>query len=270
MNSWRLVIEMFWVYKLFFNTELLLFNDPMIFYFMVSKSTSLLTFFYEADYSIRNQGLHKIALPIREAINKWGNEKQCYHSEIHFISRRAMAALCFVNMLCMLTTHVDTMENLPISCWSALEIPGIQTWWNPIPQVSSFNTRDVDEVMEYVRGMTEPVELSIVGRSTAPQMEITGSLQHRRLGYCVIPVQCYKVCRNGEESFYEHTLQRFKPIDIHLNLELRNSIRSEMLNRKSVFHFTTFSIISAFFSRLMGRCFPPIMISLPQWSWSFL
>jgi len=95
-----------------------------------------------------------------------------------------MGGTVLVNMLCMLTTHVDTMKPtyLPVDLlWKYREFKRDEI---PSPKVSSFNTRDVDEVMEYVRANgLEPVELSIVGKkSTAHRWKITGSLQQEDLG----------------------------------------------------------------------------------------
>jgi len=223
MNSGRLSYWKCLSLQTNFNTELLLFDDQMIFYFRVSKSISLLPFFYEVKiyYPKSRDYIRLLSRFGKQSISEV-KKNRTIHFRNPFYIKKSNDGTVLVNMLCMITTHMDTMKPtyLPVDLlWKYREFKRDEI---PSPKVSSFNTRDVDEVMEYIRANgLEPVELSIVGKKALLTDGNHRIVAARRLGYCVIPVNVTKYAGNGEESFYEHTLQRFKPIDIHLNLELR-------------------------------------------------
>ena len=75
------------------------------------------------------------------------------------------------------------------------------------------NMYGVDDVIEYVRlNGLEPLELSVIG-----EMALLTDGNHRiaaakHLGYHEIPVHVMVYFGEGTETFYRHTLERFKPV----------------------------------------------------------
>ena len=67
----------------------------------------------------------------------------------------------------------------------------------------------------------EPLEFSIVGKKALLTDGNHRIVAAKKLGLDKIPVHITWYEGTGEETFYEHTLVRFRKIDYHLELELR-------------------------------------------------
>lgn len=93
----------------------------------------------------------------------------------------------------------------------------------PAPKNSFVQTYSVDEVTNYVNGngKIEPVELSIIGNRALLTDGNHRIVAAQRLGFKMIPVQLVVYFGEGPHPFYNHTIDRFKPISPHLELWLR-------------------------------------------------
>lgn len=82
------------------------------------------------------------------------------------------------------------------------------------PKVPFMNMYDVDEVTEYVRSNgLEPLELSIIGEKALLTDGNHRIAAAKELGYHEVPVYVMVYFGEGSETFYDHTLERFKPVD---------------------------------------------------------
>jgi hypothetical protein len=93
----------------------------------------------------------------------------------------------------------------------------------PAPAIPVIETHTVDEITEYVEynGM-EPLELSIInGRAllTDGNHRIVAA---RRLGIQQVAVNVTVFFNNGTDTFYQHTLDRFKVISKDLEMSLKD------------------------------------------------
>lgn len=83
----------------------------------------------------------------------------------------------------------------------------------PAPKVPFMNMYDVDEVTEYVRfNGLEPLELSIVGERALLTDGNHRIAAAKHLGYHEVPVYVMVFFGDGNDIFYDHTLERFKPV----------------------------------------------------------
>lgn len=95
----------------------------------------------------------------------------------------------------------------------------------PAPRNSFVQTYSVDEVTNYVngKGKIEPVELSVIGNRALLTDGNHRIVAAKRLGFKMIPVQLVVFFGKESHPFYEHTLNRFKPISRHLELWLKRA-----------------------------------------------
>lgn len=90
------------------------------------------------------------------------------------------------------------------------------------PKVPFMNMYDVDEVTEYVRfNGLEPLELSIIGEKALLTDGNHRIAAAKQLGYEEVPVYVKVFFGEGRETFYDHTLERFKPVDKSLELFIK-------------------------------------------------
>jgi hypothetical protein len=98
----------------------------------------------------------------------------------------------------------------------------------PAPQVPFFVRYSVEEITEYVNvNGFEPVELSVIKNLALLTDGNHRIIAARRLGLNKILVKVTVFFGDGSETFYEHTLNRFKPIDTALELELKKLFLGE-------------------------------------------
>lgn len=98
----------------------------------------------------------------------------------------------------------------------------------PAPCLPFVNNYTADEITEYVgvHGI-EPVELSIVKDRALLTDGNHRIIAARRLGETLIPVKVTVFFGDGSETFYEYTLNRFKPISKALEKELKEIFLGE-------------------------------------------
>jgi hypothetical protein len=106
----------------------------------------------------------------------------------------------------------------------------------PAPRFSFVPIYNVDEVTEYVQsnGTIEPVELAIIGTRALLTDGNHRIVAARRLGYRMIPVKIVVVFGEDPNPFYEHTIERFKPISKHLELWLKRFFFMMDFKRRAV------------------------------------
>jgi len=93
----------------------------------------------------------------------------------------------------------------------------------PAPRIAFFNMYDVDEVEEYVEANgLEPLELSIIKSKALLTDGNHRIVAARRLGYEEVMVKVTVYMCDGRDTFYDHTLDRFKEIDDELGAWLKN------------------------------------------------
>jgi hypothetical protein len=92
----------------------------------------------------------------------------------------------------------------------------------PAPVIPFIHSHTVDEVIRHVRlnGM-EPVELSVIKDRALLTDGNHRIIAAQRLGIEVIPVKILVLFGDGSDTFYKHTLDRFKPIMPELAHELK-------------------------------------------------
>ncbi|WP_276369366.1 hypothetical protein [Chryseolinea sp. H1M3-3] len=96
----------------------------------------------------------------------------------------------------------------------------------PAPKNSFVPTYSVDEVTHYVKnkkGTIEPVELSIIGNRALLTDGNHRIVAAQRLGFKMIPVNLVVFFGEDSHPFYDHTIQRFKPLSRHLELWLKRA-----------------------------------------------
>jgi len=90
------------------------------------------------------------------------------------------------------------------------------------PKIPFMNMYDVEEVIEHVRfNGLEPLELSIIGEKALLTDGNHRIAAAKQLGYHEVPVFVMVFFGEGQEMFYNHTLERFKPV----TKDLENVIR---------------------------------------------
>lgn len=88
----------------------------------------------------------------------------------------------------------------------------------PAPRIPFLNMYDVNQVTDYVRANgLKPVELSIIGNTALLTDGNHRIVAAKKLGYRYIPVYITEYSDNAKETFYEHTLRRFKQIGRDMN-----------------------------------------------------
>jgi hypothetical protein len=98
----------------------------------------------------------------------------------------------------------------------------------PAPQVPFFLRYSVEEITEYVSvNGFEPIELSVIKNLALLTDGNHRIIAARRLGLNKILVKVTVFFGDGSETFYEHTLNRFKPIDAALEHELKKLFLGE-------------------------------------------
>lgn len=91
------------------------------------------------------------------------------------------------------------------------------------PKIPFMNMYDVEEVVEYVRtNGLEPLELSVIGEKALLTDGNHRIAAAKQLGYHEIPVNVMVYFGEGTETFYDHTLERFKPVDKELENWMKN------------------------------------------------
>lgn len=93
----------------------------------------------------------------------------------------------------------------------------------PAPRTSFIRNYSIDSITEYVniQGKVEPLELSVLGNRALLTDGNHRIVAAKRLGYKVVPVNVVVFSGEGDETFYNHTLDRFKPLSRHLELWLK-------------------------------------------------
>lgn len=85
------------------------------------------------------------------------------------------------------------------------------------------NMFEVDDVIDYVRvNGLEPLELSVIGEKALLTDGNHRIAAARHLGYHEIPVNVMVYFGEGTETFYTHTLERFKPVEKKLENWMKN------------------------------------------------
>ena len=93
----------------------------------------------------------------------------------------------------------------------------------PAPRSSFVRNYSIDTITEYVslQGNVEPLELSVIGNRALLTDGNHRIVAAKRLGYKVVPVNVVVFFGEGADTFYNHTLDRFKPFSRHLELWLK-------------------------------------------------
>jgi hypothetical protein len=93
----------------------------------------------------------------------------------------------------------------------------------PAPRTSFIRNYSIDSITEYVniQGKVEPLELSVLGNRALLTDGNHRIVAAKRLGYKVVPVNVVVFSGEGDETFYNQTLDRFKPLSRHLELWLK-------------------------------------------------
>jgi hypothetical protein len=93
----------------------------------------------------------------------------------------------------------------------------------PAPRTSFIRNYSIDSITEYVniQGKVDPLELSVIGNRALLTDGNHRIVAAKRLGYKVVPVNVVVFFGEGAETFYNHTLDRFKPFSRHLELWLK-------------------------------------------------
>jgi hypothetical protein len=100
----------------------------------------------------------------------------------------------------------------------------------PAPRSSFIRNYSVDSITEYIniQGKVEPLELSVIGNKALLTDGNHRIVAAKRLGYKVVPVNVVVFFGEGSQTFYNHTLDRFKPFSRHLELWLRKFSLKEL------------------------------------------
>jgi hypothetical protein len=90
------------------------------------------------------------------------------------------------------------------------------------PVVPFLHGHSLEEIIDYVKehGL-DPVELSVVKDRALLTDGNHRLVAARRLGIEKIPVNVTVFFGDGADTFYDHTLERFKPIDGMLEVQLK-------------------------------------------------
>ena len=124
--------------------------------------------------------------------------------------------------------HTKKLVYLPIELlWSYREFKRDEV---PAPRVPFMNMYDVDEVTEHVRihGL-EPLELSVIGEKALLTDGNHRIAAAKALGYHEVPVYVMVYIGEAKQTFYSHTLDRFKPV----TKDLQNSLKRIFLNQNA-------------------------------------
>lgn len=126
------------------------------------------------------------------------------------------------------------LVNLPVDViWQFREFKREQV---PAPRISFITNYDIDEIADHIQsqGAIEPLELSIIGNQALLTDGNHRIVAAKRLGYTIVPVNIVLFFGEASDTFYDHTLERFRPISRHLELWLR---RIFLLKLKSHWNF---------------------------------
>lgn len=99
------------------------------------------------------------------------------------------------------------------------------------PVISLMKNYSLDDVTSYInsKGKVEPpLELSIIGNRALLTDGNHRIVAAKRLGYKTVPVNVTVFFGEGTDTFYSHTLNRFKPLSQHLELWLRRIFKTSM------------------------------------------
>jgi hypothetical protein len=92
----------------------------------------------------------------------------------------------------------------------------------PAPRIPFVHYHSLEEITQHVSEFGfEPVELSIINDRALLTDGNHRIIAARRLGCDKIPVKITVFFGDGSEAFYEHTLDRFRPITPELGYELK-------------------------------------------------
>lgn len=98
----------------------------------------------------------------------------------------------------------------------------------PAPRIPiiGINMYDVFEITKYIKANgIDPLELSIIKTKALLTDGNHRIVAAKRLGYTEVPVKVSVYLCDGRDTFYDHTLKRFKPI----NSELENWLKKLFL-----------------------------------------
>lgn len=92
----------------------------------------------------------------------------------------------------------------------------------PAPAIPFIHDHSLDQITDYVRSHgIEPVELSVVKDRALLTDGNHRVVAAKRLGVTEVPVKVTVFFGDGADTFYEHTLDRFKPITSALEVRLK-------------------------------------------------
>ena len=94
----------------------------------------------------------------------------------------------------------------------------------PVPFLPFVETHNVEDVTRYIHahGLT-PLELTVIKNKALLTDGNHRIVAAKRLGYTTVPVEILMHFGTGVDMFYEHTLNRFKPINTELEKHLRKA-----------------------------------------------
>ena len=115
----------------------------------------------------------------------------------------------------------SVLVRLPVDVlWSFREFKRDEV---PAPNIPYVKNHTIEDITEHIKAQSkiEPLELSIIGNKALLTDGNHRIVAAKRLGYTTVPVNVIVFFGEGTETFYEHTLKRFKPISPHLELWLK-------------------------------------------------
>jgi hypothetical protein len=114
------------------------------------------------------------------------------------------------------------LADIPIDIlWPYREFKRDET---PVPFLPFVETHTVEDVTQYIHqyGLT-PLELTIIKNKALLTDGNHRIVAAKRLGYTTVAVELIMHFGTGVNMFYEHTLNRFKPINPELEKYLRKA-----------------------------------------------
>ena len=133
-------------------------------------------------------------------------------------------AMITTDMLVEIENRMKTerLVSLPISLlWGYREFKRDKVPAPRIPLIG-INMYDVFEITEYIQyNGIDPLELSIIKDKALLTDGNHRIVAAKRLGYTEVPVKITVYICDGRDTFYDHTLERFKFIDSELEFYLK-------------------------------------------------
>jgi hypothetical protein len=93
------------------------------------------------------------------------------------------------------------------------------------PNVPYAQNHTLEEMAAHIESSKkiDPLELSIIGTKALLTDGNHRLVVAKRLGYTMVPVNIIVLFGEGDDTFYEHTLKRFKPITAALEFWLKKT-----------------------------------------------